>query len=702
MDALTDDERIRQHADLVYRTCLRITGNAQDASDVAQEVFVAWLRSHREIRGSVAAWLYGTARQRSLDWLRAGHRRDRHEQQAIAAATVEPSEGDWRVHLDEVLGELPTPVRTLVVEHHLMGLTQGQLATRHRCTQATISRRLTQALDLLRSALRSRGVTASGAVLLTAFTAARANACPPALVAPVQAQAQLVGATALIGPAVIGGIGLLGWSAVTVGVLMLATLLGGIGLWWWSARIAQELDRDWTAVATAHLPPLTDSRPVVVPPAASPRYPSIEELIARQAPLDAVWQSRLAELIAPRGQEPWSLVDDWSLAVLASVTGKLKAGEALKADEAKAVARVSERIRPILDALRHPDVALGAGAFLSQAYADGRLSGNEQRGAWLRSRLGGARAINQQPGIARVIACLLMREALLASDPRTALADLDVWVAANSRAGITVMEAFISQGQWEMRDDFYQELAWRGRLPADVQQRWLAERCPTAAVASDAIMGETLLLLLPHLEDLRAGRVADQGVFEYVGFGPSLTWIPRHLDIIRGALTGKEAERFRALDGQVQAENGYQYWPLIKYQAALVPLSETRHRAKRLAVEILQRTRAGEALPDSLATDTTRGANSWGLRYERQSATRFALIVDPDGGLPVCGLPEEISALRSQIQEVRAKPRSKPLVNHRLMIEMEVPPPSTMEPVILPDELQPVEEIPPPFQSLAQ
>jgi hypothetical protein len=455
-------------------------------------------------------------------------------------------------------------------------------------------------------------------------------------------------------------------------------------------------------VATAHLPPLPASRSAVTPPAASPRYPSIEELIARQAPLDAVRQARLGKLIAPGGQEPWSLVDDRSLTVLASVTGKLKAGEVLKVDEAKAVARVTERLRPILDELHHPDVALGAGAFLAQAYADGRLAGSEQRSAWLAGRLGGVRAIGQQPGIAHTIAAMLMHAALQAPDPRAALEDLDVWVAANSRAAITIMEALISQALWEMRDGCYQELAWRGRLPADVQQKWLVERCPTAAVISDAIMGEVLLLPIPHLEDLRTGRAAGQGVFEYAGLGPSLTWIPRHLDIIQGALAGQEAERFRALDGQAKAGEGSMYWPLIRYQAGLVPLSEARHRARRLAVEILQQARAGEALPDSLATDAARGANSWGLRYERQSATRFALVVDPDGGLPVCGLPEEIGALRSQIQEVRSKPRTRPLVNHRLMIEMEVPLPSATEPVVLPDEPQPSEEIPPPFQSLAQ
>jgi len=701
MNTPTDDERIRQHADLVYRTCLRLTGNAQDAADVTQEVFVAWLRQHREIRGSVAGWLYGTARQRALDWLRTNHRRERHERAAAEQPAAVVTEDDWRQHLDSALEELPASVRTLVVEHHLLGLTQGQLATRHRCTQATISRRLTQALDLLRSALQSRGVTVSGAVLLVGFTSARVSACPAPLVAPVLAQAQVAGVSALVGPLMVGGLGLLGWSAIAAGVLLVLAICGGFGLWWWSAQVAHDLDRDWTAVATAHLPPVISAQPMVIP-AGSPRYPSIEALIARQTPLDVARQARLAKLIAPDGEAPWSLVDDWSLTVLASVTGKLKSGEVLKADEAKAVARVYERIRPILDELHHADVALGAGAFLGRAYSDGRLAGNEQRGAWLRSRLGGQRAIGQQPGIGQVIASLLIHAALQASDPHAALVDLDAWVASYGRSAITIMEALQAQSLWEARDSVYQEMAWRGRLPVDAQQRWLAERCPTAGVMSDAIMGEVLLLLLPHLEDLRAGRVADQGTFEYAGLGPRLTWIPRHLEIIQRALTGQEAERYRALDAQAQAGEGSTYWPLIRVQAGMVALGETRHRARRLAVEILERARAGEALPEHLATDVARGSNSWGLRYERLSATRFTLVVDPDAGLPVCGLPEEVGTMRSRIQEARAKLRTKPLVNHALLIEMEVPPPSATEPVVLPSEPQPTEEIQPAFQSLAQ
>ena len=120
MERPSDDAEIRAHADLVFRTCLRLTGNAQDAADVSQEVFVAWLRARGAIRGPLGAWLHGTARQRSLDFLRRGHRRVRNEQQAELPTDL-ASDDSWRTHLDEALTALDGTSRALVIEHHLLG-----------------------------------------------------------------------------------------------------------------------------------------------------------------------------------------------------------------------------------------------------------------------------------------------------------------------------------------------------------------------------------------------------------------------------------------------------------------------------------------------------------------------------------------------------------------------------------------------------
>jgi RNA polymerase sigma-70 factor (ECF subfamily) len=55
----------------------RIVGSAPDAEDLVQEtLFAAWRSlGHFEGRVSVRAWLFGIATNRSLDALRASHRR---------------------------------------------------------------------------------------------------------------------------------------------------------------------------------------------------------------------------------------------------------------------------------------------------------------------------------------------------------------------------------------------------------------------------------------------------------------------------------------------------------------------------------------------------------------------------------------------------------------------------------------------------
>lgn len=59
--------------DRVYNTALGIVQNAEDAEDVAQEVFIQAFRSIHSFKGEskISTWLYRIATTRSLDLLRA-------------------------------------------------------------------------------------------------------------------------------------------------------------------------------------------------------------------------------------------------------------------------------------------------------------------------------------------------------------------------------------------------------------------------------------------------------------------------------------------------------------------------------------------------------------------------------------------------------------------------------------------------------
>jgi RNA polymerase sigma-70 factor (ECF subfamily) len=71
------DEVFRQHSSMVYRTARAITGNAEDAEDVLQTIFLRLMRQEDagQLRKNVKAYLYRAAVNLSLDLHRERQRR---------------------------------------------------------------------------------------------------------------------------------------------------------------------------------------------------------------------------------------------------------------------------------------------------------------------------------------------------------------------------------------------------------------------------------------------------------------------------------------------------------------------------------------------------------------------------------------------------------------------------------------------------
>jgi RNA polymerase sigma factor (sigma-70 family) len=66
-------ELVQTHQDRVYNTALGVVQNAEDAEDVAQEVFIQVYRSIHQFKGEskLSTWLYRIATTRALDLLRS-------------------------------------------------------------------------------------------------------------------------------------------------------------------------------------------------------------------------------------------------------------------------------------------------------------------------------------------------------------------------------------------------------------------------------------------------------------------------------------------------------------------------------------------------------------------------------------------------------------------------------------------------------
>ncbi len=145
------DDLIERHKTLVFRTAWRMTGNPEDAEDIAQEVF---LRLHK--RGdaeATAAWLYRITVNLCLDQIRK--RKSTLEPPSdLAAATPTPeqllSQNQQQDRLARLIARLPERERACLVLRDLEGLTSREAAAILECSEETVRSAIHRAKEKLK------------------------------------------------------------------------------------------------------------------------------------------------------------------------------------------------------------------------------------------------------------------------------------------------------------------------------------------------------------------------------------------------------------------------------------------------------------------------------------------------------------------------------------------------------------------------
>lgn len=163
-----DFERVyADHHRRVYAVAQRVLGDAAQAQDVAQDVFLRlWRHPERfdPARGAIGPYLRLMARSRAIDLLREGQaagragdrlrviaaRDDGRPDEAPVEATLRGAE---REEVTAAVGELPEAQREAVVLAYWGGLTADQIARRSAVPLGTAKSRLRLALGKLRTDL---------------------------------------------------------------------------------------------------------------------------------------------------------------------------------------------------------------------------------------------------------------------------------------------------------------------------------------------------------------------------------------------------------------------------------------------------------------------------------------------------------------------------------------------------------------------
>lgn len=138
----------RRVAGIAYR----VLGDATEAEDVAQEVFLSFYRRHRADASYAAPWLHHAAAHTALNAARGRTRRVRRETAVArdADTTTDPeSEAiaeEEQAHVRDALARLPTQTAALLVLRH-SGLSYAELAAALGVSADQVGTRLRRAHD---------------------------------------------------------------------------------------------------------------------------------------------------------------------------------------------------------------------------------------------------------------------------------------------------------------------------------------------------------------------------------------------------------------------------------------------------------------------------------------------------------------------------------------------------------------------------
>ena len=166
----TWDQIVADHSTRVYRLAYRLTGNAYDAEDLTQEVFVRVFRSlHTYTPGTFEGWLHRITTNLFLDQARRKSRirfdalpedADNRLPSPVATPDAAYLSQMFDADVEAALADLPPDFRAAVVLCDVEGLSYEEIAEVLGVKMGTVRSRIHRGRSMLRTALAHRAPTA--------------------------------------------------------------------------------------------------------------------------------------------------------------------------------------------------------------------------------------------------------------------------------------------------------------------------------------------------------------------------------------------------------------------------------------------------------------------------------------------------------------------------------------------------------------
>ncbi len=185
-DAEAWDEIIERYGERIYNLAYRFTGNAAEAEDLTQDIFLKLYRNLDRYRGDVPlmAWALRLSRNLCIDHYR--HHRARRQAETVSDEVLQhmPSGDDVEARsqkrerrrlVHQVLAEMSENLASVVMLRDLQGLSYDEIAAFFEVPVGTIKSRLSRARRELVRRVRER--LEIPATLSTSMSAGQVPSC---------------------------------------------------------------------------------------------------------------------------------------------------------------------------------------------------------------------------------------------------------------------------------------------------------------------------------------------------------------------------------------------------------------------------------------------------------------------------------------------------------------------------------------------
>jgi RNA polymerase sigma-70 factor (ECF subfamily) len=167
------EELYRRYGSRLFNVAYRMTGNATDADDLLQEIFLLVFRRLDTYRGEAAlgTWLYRLAVNCCLDYVRSkqgkqqkatGFLEDLPDMDPVAPGSWRPDRVLDRMELEQAIAKLPPSYRSAFVLHDVEGLEHHEVGEMLGIAVGTSKSLVHKARQRLRLLLRGAAAADTG------------------------------------------------------------------------------------------------------------------------------------------------------------------------------------------------------------------------------------------------------------------------------------------------------------------------------------------------------------------------------------------------------------------------------------------------------------------------------------------------------------------------------------------------------------